>query len=80
MAQLDISFARRQFTDKRRGVGVDVGGTEATAETNNYDTVAELRSRLTTLNSTSYTTARLEQMTKNDMIYALRLEGDSAGI
>lgn len=36
------------------------------------DTIAAMRARLTTISGTTYTTARLNKMTKNDMMYALR--------
>ena len=39
-----------------------------------------LDSRLTALNPTSYTTARLNQMTTNDKIFAIRVETDLGGI
>lgn len=49
------------------------GGSEMSDEEN-------LDSRLTAINATSYTVARLAQMTQNDKIYAIRLESDSSGI
>jgi len=38
-----------------------------------YNDVAKLRAALKSYSSTSYTDARLDLMTRNDMIYALRL-------
>lgn len=66
------------FVDKRRGRDQ---GSPALAEANNLTSVATLKARLTALNATSYTAARLANMTVNDMVYALRLaSADSAGI
>lgn len=64
-------------TDKRvtQGQTAFPIGTEA-----NYVDVAALRARLTAINSGYYTTARLDNMTKNDMVYAVRLNDDAAGI
>ena len=47
---------------------------------NNYDDVDSLRTRLTAISSTTFTTARLNGMTKNDMVYAVRLSDDATGI
>ncbi len=78
MADLDINDPSG-VVDKRRGRGSIAG--PALAEQNNMTSVANLKTRLTALNATSYTPARLATMTENDMIYALRLaSADSAGI
>lgn len=45
-----------------------------------YNDVTRLRSRLTTLNAAYYTSARLDKMTKNDLVYALRLADDPTSI
>lgn len=66
-----------RFIDKRRGRNY---GSVSLAEINNYPSVNSLRSRLTTISATKYSTARLDAMTVNDMVYALRVEtGDVAG-
>lgn len=65
------------FVDKRRGR--DQG--TALSEQANYDLVSDLRTRLNALSATAYSTARLDTMTVNDMVYALRVaSADSAGI
>lgn len=66
------------FTDKRRGRDQS---SPALSESANYQSVSTLKARLTALAPTSYTAARLNNMTVNDMVYALRLaSADSAGI
>jgi hypothetical protein len=78
MATAQMGPVNQRFTDKRRGRSHDG---QAIAEANNMDTIAELKARLTALKPTSYTAARLTDMTVNDMVYALRVEsGDAAGI
>lgn len=46
----------------------------------NYLSVTALKARLTAISGTSYTAARLNTMTINDMIYAVRLNDDAASI
>jgi hypothetical protein len=46
----------------------------------NYGDVTKLRARLTAINAGRYTSAFLDVMTKNDMVYALRTLDDSGGI
>jgi hypothetical protein len=39
----------------------------------NDDSIATLRARLTAISASTFTAARLNTMTQNDMVYALRL-------
>jgi hypothetical protein len=67
-------------TDKRAGRG-NTTATSIIAEIGNYDTIADIKARLTALNATSYTAARMQTMTYNDLVYALRIaSADAAGI
>lgn len=78
MAEFDIGNANG-FVDKRHGRGTS--GASVLAEQNNYDSIYLLRTRLAALNGTYYTAARMNSMTKNDLIYALRqASSDVAGI
>lgn len=65
--------------DKRQG-----RSTQSTQVTNtlvnNVKDIASMRARLTAINPTSYTTARLDTMTANDMLYAIRLNDDAGAI
>ena len=65
------------FVDKRRTQGATSGSVGTPA---NYADVGALRSRLNTINSTLYSAANLDKMTANDMVYAVRLNDDAAGI
>jgi hypothetical protein len=65
------------WTDKRQvqGAAATQIGTPA-----NYGSVTAMKARLTAISGTSYTAARLNTMTVNDLIYAIRLNDDTAGI
>lgn len=67
----------RGFVDKRRGRGQ---AATALATPVNYTSDAAMETRLAAINGAYYTTARLNQMTQSDKIYALRTADDSAGI
>ncbi len=74
MADTEMEF---KFTDKRRTQNSTAKpGTLGGA---NYASVAALRARLAAISPTSYSTSRLNTMTKNDMEYAVRLADDAAG-
>ncbi len=78
MADMDLT-STFDFVDNRTGRGYS-GSTSSLVEQNNYDSIAELKTRLTALAASSYTAARLNTMTKNDMVYALRTLQDAAGM
>lgn len=66
------------FVDKRRGrggTGNDVVGTPA-----NYATVSSMKTRLAAISGTTNTAQRMNNYTKNDMVYAIRLADDAAGV
>lgn len=46
----------------------------------NYTDVASLKARLTAISATTFTPARLNSMTKNDLLFAVRSMDDAAGI
>lgn len=60
-------------TDKSDTAGDQTGYNDA-----DLQTIATMRSRLAAINGTYYTAARLNEMTFNDMVYAIRLN-DNAG-
>lgn len=78
MADLDINNPYG-MVDKRVGRGNSTTSNVLTTVAN-LDSVADMKARLTAINGTSYTAARLATMTKNDMLYAIRLNDDAAGI
>ena len=68
MADFDISDPIG-LTDKRVGRGRT--GAHGQAEINNMTSISAMRTRLAALNGAYYTAARLNNMTKNDMTFAL---------
>lgn len=67
------------FSDKRRATRAGSSSLSVTTDANFTD-VAGLRARLAAAAPSSYTTDRLEKMTKNDMVYALRLLDEAGSI
>jgi hypothetical protein len=76
MANSNISVVR-SVVDKRQVQGVL---TQQIATPANYASVSAMRTRLTAISATAYSAANLDAMTVNDMVYALRLNDDAAGI
>lgn len=62
------------LVDKRVGRGRT--GVQGQTEINNMTSISVMRTRLAALNAGYYTATRLNSMTRNDMVYALR---DTAG-
>jgi hypothetical protein len=76
MARLEIENALG-FVDKRRARGATTTSLTTPA---NLLSESALDARLSTISSTTYTAARLLLMTKNDKIYAVRLNDESGGV
>lgn len=76
MANLDIGN-RQRVVDKRQGRGTTTN--PVTSDASMKDITA-MRARLTAINATTFTAARLNTMTENDMLYAIRMNDDAAGI
>lgn len=62
---------------KNRGDGTN---SNAALVMDNADDVTKMRSRLKTISAATYTDAVLDLMTKNDMLYALRVNSDAANV
>lgn len=69
------------ITDKRKSTAASaVSGTTVLATPLNYNDITKLRARLAAINAGRYTSAYLDTLTLNDMIYALRTLDDPTGI
>lgn len=69
------------ITDKRKTTSANaVSGTTVLATPLNYNDITKLRARLAAINAGRYTSAFLDTMTMNDMVYALRTLDDPTGI
>lgn len=82
MANVNFPSGREGYADARKaGAGsTGIGGsTLQDAEAANFRDVNSMRTRLAAINGTYYTTARLDSMTDNDMVYALRVHGGDTG-
>jgi hypothetical protein len=69
MANAQVS-SQHGFTERRRGRAFT--GSDPNAEAANMGQISAMRTRLAAINGTYYTAARLDAMTENDMVYALR--------
>jgi hypothetical protein len=75
------SMKSSSFVDRRRATAASaVAPLSSTATPLNYADVTKLRARLTAINAGRYTSAYLDTLTLNDMIYALRTLDDPTGI
>jgi hypothetical protein len=77
MANLDVKN-RTGVTDKRKGLGTTT--TPLSAIDANLRDVGSMRTRLAAARPALYTSAMLDTMTHNDMVYAIRQIDDPAGI
>lgn len=74
MADTDIEY---NLTSKAAVQGT---ATSEFATPANYASTSALRTRLAAINGGYYTAAKLNNMTKNDMVYAVRLNDDAGSI
>lgn len=72
IGSVDLSLT---FRNETQGSNAALVATPA-----NYASVSAMKARLTAINATSFTAARLANMTVNDLVYALRLNDDPATI
>lgn len=65
------------ITDKNKATaGSAAKSTEAVATVANYASHADLDARLTAISATTFSQSRLDSMTLNDKVYALRVQDD----
>jgi hypothetical protein len=79
MANAMVGPAETDVLDKRRTQSA-TANTWPTSSAANYYDIAAMRTRLAAISATAYSTTNLDAMTMNDMIYALRINDDSAGL
>jgi hypothetical protein len=70
---------RLGIVDKRMGQGNSATQHSGTTETNTKD-VTSMRARLAAINGAYYTSAMLDKMTTNDMLYAIRLNDEAGSV
>lgn len=86
MADVENEFPLGYVDKRRNAKGQEVVGDKAavnlaaSAASWRPINVGAMRARLAVLNAAYYTDARLNGMTKNDLVYAVRQLDDAAGI
>ena len=80
MADSQMGFPFLGFPNSLRAVAGSLGTSSGLNTSANYISVSALRGALNAANGTYYTTAKLDQMTVNDMIFALRNMQDATTI
>lgn len=82
MAQHQVApYVDLGFTSRQRAVaGSAAVSTDPLGTPANYDSVADMDTRLAAISGTTFSQTRLDSMTINDKIYALRVLDDPATI
>lgn len=80
MANNAFGITPMDFANSLKAVPDMGGGTSGITTPTNYGSVNSLRTRLAAANGTYYTTARLDSLTLNDMVYAVRMIDDRTTI
>ena len=71
-------FSPQGFVDKTKATAGSVADSNGSVSTPaNYDNNAALDAQLTAISASTYTQAVLDSMTRNDKVYAIRLNDDS---
>lgn len=78
MANNDIANHMGFVAKNKVSLAGDSGSGVATPA--NYASISSMRTRLAAANGSYYTSAMLDAMTENDMVYALRVIDDSGTI
>jgi hypothetical protein len=76
MANVMLGSPDINFTNSLKAVA-DMGGGDTDLTTPvNYSSLTAIRARLTAIDAVTYSSANLDTMTINDMVFALRNEDD----
>lgn len=79
MANTQVGSINMRITNARKAVA-NPGNTSDLATPSNYGSINSMRTRLAAAQPGYYTSTVLDQMTVNDMIYALRTIDDTTSI
>lgn len=80
MADQMMGYPNLGFVNSRKAIDGMGGQASNLNNISNYVSVQSMRSRLAAANGAYYTTARLDSLTVNDMIFALRNIDDATSI
>lgn len=67
-------------TTNRSNLNGSTGAADAGFDGDNYDTIAAMKTRLAAIDGTFYSTATLNKLSYNDMVYAIRTADDPTTI
>lgn len=77
MANIQLGQVDANFTNSLEANPANVDGDADVATPANYVSITALRTALAAVSGTYYTSARLDSMTVNDMVFALRNHQDA---
>lgn len=80
MADQMMGYPNLGFVNSRKAIDGMGGQASNLNNISNYVSVQSMRTRLAAANGTYYTSARLDQLSVNDMIFALRNIDDATSI
>lgn len=80
MANAQLGVVRTVVDKRQNQTGPAPLTTQAIATPANYASVSSMRTRLNAIGAPYNSAAYLDTMTVNDMVYALRLSDDAAGL
>lgn len=80
MADSMMGYPNMQWVNSRKAIDGMGGQASNLNNISNYVSVTAMRTRLAAANGAYYTSARLDQLTVNDMIFALRNIDDATSI
>lgn len=80
MANSSFGITPMKIANSLKAVADMGGATSGIGTPTNYASANSLRTRLAAINGAYYTTAKLDQLTLNDMVYALRMLDDRTTI
>lgn len=80
MAQHLVGNMQGTVDKRRANAGSAAIQTGSVTNAQTYDSPSDIEAALATADAAYYTAARLNRLTLNDKIYALRLANDAAGV
>lgn len=80
MADQMMGYPNMQWVNSRKAIDGMGGQASNLGNISNYVSVTAMRTRLAAVNGAYYTAARLDSLTVNDMIFALRNIDDATSI
>lgn len=80
MADQMMGYPNLGFANSRKAIDGMGGQGSNLGNASNYVSITAMRTRLAAANGAYYTTARLDTLTVNDMIFALRNIDDASSI